>query len=338
MSHITYNEFKNRFGDLGITYYVKYNWLSNHGLPNGYKALSYIKSVSGQYLNSGLNFLGTDDFKINVSFNVTEESFNEQPIVSIWSFSYNYWSYFLRQNTSLVYDIYADAHYTVNVQEGFIDRTASIERIGNNYTMITDGQKVTFTNSRNNNVNDLLILRRGDAAQTSKTIFYGMSVYRKNKLVSFIIPALRTSDNKPGAYDLVRNVFLTNQATGEFQYKEEDSPEPQVINPAIKIEGELGRYLNAQGEWTTGALELGAFKYEVTGGHTYDVVNAKAASSSYIMFLDANGTRIGNVVALTSSNYPKVGDTRPMAMPSNCKYVWLVMSSSNVNLPIPLIS
>lgn len=111
-----------------------------------------------------------------------------------------------------------------------------------------------------------------------------------------------------------------------------------VINPAIKIEGELGRYLNAQGEWTTGALGLGAFKYEVTGGHTYDVVNAKAASSSYIMFLDSNGNRIGNVIAMTSANYPKVGDTRPMQMPANCKYVWLVMASTNLNLPIPLLN
>lgn len=32
--HISYRQFKNIFGDLGVTYWTKYNWLSN-GLPDG---------------------------------------------------------------------------------------------------------------------------------------------------------------------------------------------------------------------------------------------------------------------------------------------------------------
>lgn len=35
----------------------------------------------------------------------------------------------------------------------------------------------------------------------------------------YLIPALRKSDNKPGMYDIVRKVFVTNKGTGEFGYK-----------------------------------------------------------------------------------------------------------------------
>lgn len=252
MSHITYNEFKNRFGDLGITKYTKAMWLEAGCEEIG---VLYCKDM---------------ELKEHVS-------------------------------NCAIYGIMVDDY-----------QTPSGIRIANdlysyNFTLISDGRTWQQT----------------PAYSVYGTNFSGSLGSYGN--INVTLP-LTWTEAQCEAY-LKDKVIL---------YKKK--PATTVINPAIKIEGELGRFLNAQGEWTTGSTSLGAFKYEVTGGHTYDVVNAKAASSSYIMFLDANGNRIGNVVALTSSNYPKVGDTRPMAMPANCKYVWLVMSSSNVNLPILLIS
>lgn len=39
-----------------------------------------------------------------------------------------------------------------------------------------------------------------------------------NVTVREYIPALRTSDSKPGLYDIINNVFYTNAGTGEFSY------------------------------------------------------------------------------------------------------------------------
>ena len=42
--------------------------------------------------------------------------------------------------------------------------------------------------------------------------------YFNNSLVRDFVPCIRNSDNKPGMYDRVNNVFYTNQGSGEFLY------------------------------------------------------------------------------------------------------------------------
>lgn len=41
-----------------------------------------------------------------------------------------------------------------------------------------------------------------------------------NIVVRHFIPVVRNSDDKPGMYDLVNDVFYTNQGTGEFTWGE----------------------------------------------------------------------------------------------------------------------
>lgn len=50
-----------------------------------------------------------------------------------------------------------------------------------------------------------------------KVIFYGdIEIYENDELVRYFTPCYRKSDNKPGMYDTINNVFYTNQGTGEF--------------------------------------------------------------------------------------------------------------------------
>lgn len=300
MSHITYNEFKNRFGDLGITYYVKYNWLSNFSmLPNGYKEIAYIKNTRTDVSTRVLTDKVIVDLELNIK--VVE---------------------YLNSNNLVVCQYTNDSTHSKQGQYICLGKPGT----KNPFASTGSATKLTYAN-------DKFIIeglaggtagRKFDIGTWTDTVY--SSIY---EFGSFIInntyhyvPCINPS-NQLGYYCMEESLFypwLDNTSIAGPVIKYLPITET-VINPAIKIEGELGRFLNAQGEWTTGSTALGAFKYEVTGGHTYDVVNAKAASSSYIMFLDADGNRIGNVVAMSSTNYPKVGDTRPMQMPDNCKYV-----------------
>lgn len=45
---------------------------------------------------------------------------------------------------------------------------------------------------------------------------YSFKLYDNNTLVRNFVPAVRNSDNKPGLYDEVNDVFYTNSGTGEF--------------------------------------------------------------------------------------------------------------------------
>ena len=50
---------------------------------------------------------------------------------------------------------------------------------------------------------------------------YSLKAYNGTTLIYDLIPVIRISDKKPGMYDLVNNVFYTNQGTWEFEYPKE---------------------------------------------------------------------------------------------------------------------
>ena len=68
----------------------------------------------------------------------------------------------------------------------------------------------------------LFLFTRNDAgtanANRAKGKMYNFTAYDDGVLTLNLIPAIRTSDNKPGMYDSVSGTFLTNQGTGEFLY------------------------------------------------------------------------------------------------------------------------
>ena len=48
---------------------------------------------------------------------------------------------------------------------------------------------------------------------------YYLKLYNGDTLIRDFIPCIRNADNEVGMYDLVNNVFYTNQGTGEFTYE-----------------------------------------------------------------------------------------------------------------------
>ena len=58
--------------------------------------------------------------------------------------------------------------------------------------------------------------QNGTITQHGKLRLYSFKLYDNNTLVRNFVPAVRNSDNKPGLYDEVNDIFYTNQGTAEF--------------------------------------------------------------------------------------------------------------------------
>ena len=87
----------------------------------------------------------------------------------------------------------------------------------NEYTSVSTGT-YDLTSSDYN----ILLFNRNDTivptVRLAKGKLYNFKWYESNVLVRDFIPCYRNSDNEVGLYDLVNNVFYTNQGTGVFTY------------------------------------------------------------------------------------------------------------------------
>lgn len=75
---------------------------------------------------------------------------------------------------------------------------------------------------------------------------YYLKVYNgPGTLVRDLVPCIRNSDNKPGMYDRVNNVFYTNQGSGEFKYGPLKSV-PQTYQQVEYIQSDGGQAINTE--------------------------------------------------------------------------------------------
>ena len=83
----------------------------------------------------------------------------------------------------------------------------------------TQESTLTYTNSFNLNMNFWLFRRNAnseDLKYYSYNKLYYFRMYQNGTLVRDFIPCYRNSDNEAGLYDLINNIFYTNQGTGKF--------------------------------------------------------------------------------------------------------------------------
>ena len=67
--HLSYEEFKNIFGDLGITEWVKYNWLDNNfNLPSNLVRVQYVETDGTQYIDTGVILDYSKSFSLQMKF------------------------------------------------------------------------------------------------------------------------------------------------------------------------------------------------------------------------------------------------------------------------------
>lgn len=189
-----------------------------HLLPSEYTQVDYIESSGTQYIDTGINA----DNKLDIKY--TLEKISSITSGAIYNDNGSYKRYHIGTNNSK-YSFYVltnNAFGTIaddtNVKHDFYikatNRTVETDRVSYELpeASVSDTELNFWLFRRNSNVANL----------RNFAIFrlYSCLMYYNNVLVRQFVPCYRNSDNEVGLYDLVNNVFYTNQGTGVFTYGE----------------------------------------------------------------------------------------------------------------------
>lgn len=187
-------------------------------LPNTYQKVDYLESTGTQYIDTNYALWTNTNWKIEYKFDVNE--------------FYNYNNMIGSLETSNSYNeiwITSDGNYYIRFTD--VGRTSlGILELNTPYTIIHDntgtnllnyvnGELVQTTNKANTSLDYKLGLGHREGAKYLKGKIYYAKFWNGNELVRNFVPCYRKSDNKPGMYDTVNNVFYTNEGDGEFNYE-----------------------------------------------------------------------------------------------------------------------
>ena len=229
--HINYATFKSRFGDLGITEWTKYNYLSNYNfglpaqtVPSDYLELEWIKGDGASRIDTGIYIAPRMQIITDIIPDLSHMSencvFGAEWIVSGWLLTF--FRDQLRMHNGQVYvdsDTITAAKGTLHIHAyDYATYGKLLEINGVNYTNITDtgvekpvSQPITLFNAY-----------VPDTTEHWKSTRYGYhklikhEVYVDGQLVQSLVPVRRLSDGAVGMYDKVSGRMLTNNGTGSF--------------------------------------------------------------------------------------------------------------------------
>ena len=173
-------------------------------LPSEYQEVEYLESSGTQYIDTGVN--GNEETKVLIRFSSQE----------------NFCAIFGAQANQI--------GLTLNFGAQNNTRFGNVSMVGYNGCM--DGQAHTIILDKNGfldngivkwmptlnsfNTANLYLFRANGAATTRQNKIYMCDLYDEGVIVKQFIPCYRKSDNEPGMYDLVNDVFYTNAGSGSF--------------------------------------------------------------------------------------------------------------------------
>lgn len=204
---------------------------NSNKLPSDYTKVEYIKNTGGQYIDTGLFPLEISSGKFDISFDEisTGTSYFMGGYYTATSGSNYYSPLLINKNNNKVGLGFAGEWGTSNFTWNLGDRhKVSFTIISGKQTLSIDGDEVINKDStmeRPETTATVPILtyqyqNNRFSAYGWKGKIYSIKLYgNNNELIRNFIPCYRNSDNKPGLYDLVNNVFYTNQGTGDFTYE-----------------------------------------------------------------------------------------------------------------------
>ena len=184
-------------------------------LPNQYQEVGFIEATGTQYINTNLA-LG-DNFKIELSFaQTTLDRNNEQPIISTWISSKNYFNLFIPANQYRL-DFYTAGHHYLNAIMSINEKyDITIQRNSSSWELNFEGETINYEYNGSENNTTVKLLSRGDLAGAKTGAIYGCKIYKNGVLERNFVPCYEKSTYNTGMYDLVNNTFYANAGTGEF--------------------------------------------------------------------------------------------------------------------------
>ena len=195
-------------------------------LPSEYQQVEYIESTGTQYIDTGINPISSTRIDINFAYVGTTTYSGWIPILGARSIIDNvqeYYAVFINNSTlklttnyssidaadnSTVY-IEANKKYNLKNNQGLFYINDILESsISTSNTLSNNTRFPVYLFDLNFHGNKM---NRG-----TKMKLYSCKFYDDDTLIRNYIPCYRKSDNEIGMYDIVNNVFYTNQGTGVF--------------------------------------------------------------------------------------------------------------------------
>lgn len=189
---------------------------------NYYTNLEYIESTGTQYIDTG--YIPTSMTDMEIDFEYIGANTNN----SLWypicgersSGGTTYLGFWVHKDNLKIavnYGGYDSGNSTTqsisrNVRYNFKNRGSKFYLNDNMFdsstTQVTKGTTPIY----------IFTIGNGSGVENRHVLIklYSFKIYENNTLVRNMIPCLRNSDNKPGLYDLVNDMFYTNAGTDEF--------------------------------------------------------------------------------------------------------------------------
>ena len=190
-------------------------------LPSEYQAVEYIESTGTQYIDTGFKHNNNTTIEVDTIYSpengIASVIFGAREVIS----NLNKNAFFTGKASASGFSyasVYNNSAIATEKTEDFYANRRKY-KLDKNISYIDDNVVATFTNETFvSSYNDYIFALNSmnTAILFSKMKLYGCKIYNNNILVRNFIPCYRKSDNVIGLYDLVNNVFYTNQGTGTF--------------------------------------------------------------------------------------------------------------------------
>lgn len=201
-------------------------------LPNEYQEVEYIESTGTQYIDT--TYIPNSNTKIEMKLSNSSTSDFALYCARGLTYSDNTYTAFLMNGNTLRVD-YDSSQYR-NLAT-FINDTEYIYMQDKNFIYLNNELIKTINKPEFSSEYNMTLLASHlggtNITNMGKVKLYYCKIWDNREiLVRDFVPCYRKSDNVIGLYDLVNNVFYTNQGTGTF-LKGNDAPTP---NAPIEIE------------------------------------------------------------------------------------------------------
>lgn len=235
-----------RGNEKGFSFEGIRNSIDNISIPDEYKRIYYLESTGTQYIKTNYSVDINTEIEIKAKSNTAENKcilcgrLTALNGLSIWADGYVHFGGKSEIITPFNYKDTDEHVYILNKDSYIIDGVSQIfpsESTGTAFNKPND--IFLFTES--------LGSREGSSTTHDIRRYKGRIFYCKLNN-SYLIPAIRKSDNKPGMYDTVTGEFYTNAGTGEF------ITGPEVKEPSFILPVSLKNFISNSFSETDGKI------------------------------------------------------------------------------------
>ena len=319
-------------------FYPPTDW--QYSFPEGYTRLEYLEFTGTQYINT--NYVPNN----NVDASITASFKNVNGNIHTFIEGGNSW----KSNEILICANQTSASGTNGRLIGFKGTDSSFiitslpEAIPyvnikhtyeiKDYSFYIDKQLIFTFNTTNINTTNTMYIgayhRNSGVGEYLIGNVYVCQIWDGGTLVRNFVPAKRNSDNKPGMYDLVNNIFYVNQGTGEFVM----GPELYSNNSQIDIRQKnntnfVEKYkFNENNElvWANPQLNL-------SGPVNYSVVGSPTIVDGVVSGFSANDYLIINNIPTNISSYEIVCTFTTSSQWKSSNDIILGQLNTNIHTP-----